>query len=72
VLGFNSIYRDARLCAYDVGVRGVLLLFLRGASLRYRPSVCRAVSSRRMTATSIRMAFSIAANRVAFEVVVFA
>jgi catechol 2,3-dioxygenase-like lactoylglutathione lyase family enzyme len=33
VLGLNSIYRDARLCAYDVGGRGVLLLFLRGASL---------------------------------------
>jgi catechol 2,3-dioxygenase-like lactoylglutathione lyase family enzyme len=33
VLGLNSIYRDARLCAYDVGARGVLLLFLRGCSL---------------------------------------
>jgi catechol 2,3-dioxygenase-like lactoylglutathione lyase family enzyme len=33
VLGLNSIYRDARLCAYDVGSRGVLLLFLRGHSL---------------------------------------
>jgi catechol 2,3-dioxygenase-like lactoylglutathione lyase family enzyme len=33
VLGLNSIYRDARLCAYDVGARGVLLLFLRGHSL---------------------------------------
>jgi catechol 2,3-dioxygenase-like lactoylglutathione lyase family enzyme len=33
VLGLNSIYHDARLCAYDVGGRGVLLLFLRGASL---------------------------------------
>ena len=32
VLGLNSIYRDARLCAYDVGGRGVLLLFLRGGS----------------------------------------
>ncbi len=30
VLGLNSIYRDTRLCAYDVGARGVLLLFLRG------------------------------------------
>ena len=29
----NSIYRDQRLCAYDVGARGVLLLFLRGHSL---------------------------------------
>jgi catechol 2,3-dioxygenase-like lactoylglutathione lyase family enzyme len=32
LLGLNSIYRDARLCAYDVGGRGVLLLFLRGRS----------------------------------------
>jgi catechol 2,3-dioxygenase-like lactoylglutathione lyase family enzyme len=33
VLGLNSIYRDQRLCAYDVATRGVLLLFLRGHSL---------------------------------------
>jgi catechol-2,3-dioxygenase len=33
VLGLNSMYRDTRLCAYDVGARGVLLLFLRGHSL---------------------------------------
>jgi len=33
VLGLNSIYRDQRLCAYDVAGRGVLLLFLRGHSL---------------------------------------
>ena len=33
VLGLNSIYRDPRLCAYDVGGRSVLLLFLRGRSL---------------------------------------
>src|SRR5580704_7565636 len=33
VLGLNSIYRDARLCAYDVGGRGVLLLFLRGGTV---------------------------------------
>jgi catechol 2,3-dioxygenase-like lactoylglutathione lyase family enzyme len=32
LLGLNSIYRDERLCAYDVGGRGVLLLFLRGRS----------------------------------------
>ena len=32
--GLNSIYRDTRLCAYDVGGRGVLLLFLRGHSLQ--------------------------------------
>src|SRR5271154_3010098 len=34
VLGLNSIYRDQRLCAYDVGGHGVLLLFLRGHSLQ--------------------------------------
>jgi catechol-2,3-dioxygenase len=33
VLGLNSIFRDPQLCAYDVGGRGVLLLFLRGSSL---------------------------------------
>src|ERR1700744_6745389 len=33
LLGLNSIYRDQRLCAYDVGACGVLLLFLRGHSL---------------------------------------
>jgi catechol 2,3-dioxygenase-like lactoylglutathione lyase family enzyme len=33
VLGLNGIYRDQRLCAYDVGARGVLLLFLHGHSL---------------------------------------
>jgi catechol 2,3-dioxygenase-like lactoylglutathione lyase family enzyme len=33
VLGLNSVYRDQRLCAYDVGACGVLLLFLRGRSL---------------------------------------
>ena len=33
VLGLNSVYRDARLRAYDVGGRGLLLLFLRGHSL---------------------------------------
>jgi catechol 2,3-dioxygenase-like lactoylglutathione lyase family enzyme len=33
-LGLNSIYRDQRLAAYDVGGRGVLLLFLRGHSLQ--------------------------------------
>ena len=33
LLGLNSIYRDQRLVAYDVGSRGVLLLFLRGHSL---------------------------------------
>jgi catechol 2,3-dioxygenase-like lactoylglutathione lyase family enzyme len=34
MLGLNSIYRDTRLAAYDVGGRSVLLLFLRGHSLQ--------------------------------------
>jgi catechol 2,3-dioxygenase-like lactoylglutathione lyase family enzyme len=33
VLALNSVYRDQRLCAYDVGAHGLLLLFLRGHSL---------------------------------------
>src|SRR3974377_1387877 len=44
VLGLNSIYRDPRLCAYDVGHRGVLLLFLRGNSC-----IFLAAQFRRMT-----------------------
>jgi catechol 2,3-dioxygenase-like lactoylglutathione lyase family enzyme len=32
LFGLNSIYRDQRLCACDVGGRSVLLLFLRGRS----------------------------------------
>ena len=50
VLGLNSIYRDPRLCAYDVGGRGVLLLFLRGR--RWRPCSLPAAPSRRMTVTA--------------------
>ena len=45
VLGLNSIYRDQRLCAYDVGSRGVLLLFPRGRSFE------TVQLPRRMTAT---------------------
>jgi catechol 2,3-dioxygenase-like lactoylglutathione lyase family enzyme len=33
VLGLAEIYRDQRMRAYDVGGRGVLLLFRRGQSL---------------------------------------
>ena len=50
VLGLNSIYRDQRLCAYDVGARGVLLLFLRGRSLE--TVRFPAAPSPRMTATA--------------------
>jgi hypothetical protein len=49
VLGLNSIYRDARLCAYDVGGRGVLLLFCAGR--RSKPCTCRAAASRRTMVT---------------------
>jgi catechol 2,3-dioxygenase-like lactoylglutathione lyase family enzyme len=64
VMGLNSIHRDQRLCAYDVGGRGVLLLFLRGASLQ----------TTRMPGGTIpphdghgpaHMAFSIAADELA-------
>jgi catechol 2,3-dioxygenase-like lactoylglutathione lyase family enzyme len=64
VLGLNSIYRDARLCAYDVGGRGVLLLFLRGALLapsRLPGGVVPPHDGR----GPIHMAFSIAADALA-------
>jgi catechol 2,3-dioxygenase-like lactoylglutathione lyase family enzyme len=64
VLGLNSIYRDARLCAYDVGGRGVLLLFLRGTSLapsRLPGGVVPPHDGR----GPIHMAFSIAADALA-------
>ena len=41
ILGLNSIYRDQRLCAYDVGGRGVLLLFLARRFVRDRASARR-------------------------------
>ena len=64
VLGLNSIYRDARLCAYDVGGRGVLLLFLRGTSLapsRLPGGVVPPHDGR----GPIHMAFSVAADALA-------
>jgi catechol 2,3-dioxygenase-like lactoylglutathione lyase family enzyme len=64
VLGLNSIYRDQRLCAYDVGSRGVLLLFLRGASLA--PSrLPGGVVPPHDGHGPIHMAFSIAADALA-------
>ena len=64
VLGLNSIYRDARLCAYDVGGRGVLLLFPRGASLE--PSrLPGGVVPPHDGHGPIHMAFSIAADALA-------
>ena len=41
VIGLNNIYRDARLCAYDVGGRGVLLLFLARSFARDRETARR-------------------------------
>ena len=64
VLGLNSIYRDARLCAYDVGGRGVLLLFLRGGPLT--PShLPGGVVPPHDGRGPIHMAFSIAADALA-------
>ena len=62
VLGLNSIYRDTRLCAYDVGGRGVLLLFLRGASLEtmHMPGGTYPAARR---SRPVHMALSIAADR---------
>ena len=48
VLGLNSIYRDARLCAYDVGGRGVLL------SVSARRLACALTSARRHSAAARR------------------
>ena len=64
VLGLNSIYRDARLCAYDVGGRGVLLLFLRGHSLEPSHLPGGTVPPHDGHGP-IHMAFSIAANALA-------
>ena len=33
VLGLTPLFSDSRLCAFDVGSRSVLLLFLRGSTL---------------------------------------
>jgi catechol 2,3-dioxygenase-like lactoylglutathione lyase family enzyme len=64
VLGLNSIYRDQRLCAYDVGGRGVLLLFLRGASLEPSRLPGGTVPPHNGSGP-VHMAFSIAANALA-------
>jgi catechol 2,3-dioxygenase-like lactoylglutathione lyase family enzyme len=64
VLGLNSIYRDARLCAYDVGGRGVLLLFLRGGSLAPTPLPGGTVPPHDGHGP-VHMAFSIAAGALA-------
>lgn len=33
LFGLEMVFSDERMCAYDVGGRGLLLLFLRGESL---------------------------------------
>jgi len=64
VLGLNSIYRDQRLCAYDVGGRGVLLLFLRGASLQTTQMPGGTIPPHDGRGP-VHMAFSIAAGELA-------
>ena len=64
VLGLNSIYRDTRLCAYDVGSRGVLLLFLRGHSLETVKLPGGTIPPHDGTGP-VHIAFSIAADELA-------
>ena len=64
VLGLNSIYRDQRLCAYDVGSRGVLLLFLRGRSFEIVQLPGGTIPPHDGDGP-VHIAFSIAANELA-------
>ncbi len=64
VLGLNSIYRDQRLTAYDVGTRGVLLLFLRGHSLQTVQLPGGTIPPHDGSG-SVHIAFSIAADELA-------
>ena len=64
ILGLNSIYRDARLCAYDIGARGVLLLFLRGHSLETVKLPGGTIPPHDGHGP-VHIAFSIAANKLA-------
>ena len=64
VLGLNSIYRDQRLCAYDVGSRGVLLLFLRGRSFETVQLPGGTIPPHDGNGP-VHIAFSIAANELA-------
>ena len=64
VLGLNSIYRDQRLCAYDVGSRGVLLLFLRGRSFETVQFPGGTIPPHDGNGP-VHIAFSIAANELA-------
>jgi catechol 2,3-dioxygenase-like lactoylglutathione lyase family enzyme len=63
LLGLNSIYRDQRLCAYDVGGRGVLLLFLRGASLQ-PTQLPGGIVPPHDGSGPVHMAFSVAADQL--------
>ncbi len=57
-------YRDQRLCAYDVGSRGVLLLFLRGHS--WKPFKCPAARIPPHDGNGpVHIAFSIGADDLA-------
>jgi catechol 2,3-dioxygenase-like lactoylglutathione lyase family enzyme len=64
ILGLNSIFRDPRLCAYDVGGRGVLLLFLRGGSLE-TVQLPGGILPPHDGSGPVHMAFSIAAEELA-------
>jgi len=64
LLSLDSIYRDQRLCAYDVGGRGVLLLFLRGRSLETMHLNGGTIPPHDGHGP-VHMAFSIAANDLA-------
>lgn len=64
VLGLNSMYRDQRLCAYDVGARSVLLLFLRGHSLQ-TVTLPGGVIPPHDGSGPVHIAFSIAADELA-------
>ena len=64
MLGLNSMYRDPRLCAYDVGGRSVLLLFLRGRSFE-TVHLPRGTIPPHDGHGPVHMAFSIAADELA-------
>ena len=64
LFGLNSIYRDQRLCAYDVGGRSVLLLFLRGRSFETVHTPGGTIPPHDGHGP-VHIAFSIAANELA-------
>jgi catechol-2,3-dioxygenase len=64
LFGLNSIYRDQRLGAYDVGDRSVLLLFLRGRSFETVHTPGGTIPPHDGHGP-VHIAFSIAANELA-------